>query len=122
MELPGQAFTRLLVALEELVAREATQVAAGDPAGILRTQQRTSAVVDHLARLGAGEADASARERVAVLLKQRERIQGVIAAQMERIRGKLSCAQASLQRVALIAPAYRGRANPGVARRLSALG
>ncbi len=122
METSSQTFARLLAALEDLVNQEATQVAVGDQAGVLQTQVRAAAVIDRLAQLGAGAADRSLRKRITALTAKRRGSQNILAARIKTIGDELSRVHASLQRLALVAPAYRGSVNPTPARQLCSLG
>jgi hypothetical protein len=122
MESRSRSIDRLLTALETLVDREASQVAAGDHKGILRTQQRTAPVVMRLAELGADAADSAARARVAAVVAKRRQSRQVLAERISRVRCELDRARASQRRLAGIAPLYFGRAKKRPARRLCALG
>jgi uncharacterized protein with PIN domain len=122
MESRSRSIDRLLTALETLVDQEATQVAAGDLGGILKTQKRTAPVVERLAEIGAHSTDAAAHARVAAVLEKRRQSRQHLAEQISRVRCELDRARASQRRLAGIAPLYFGRARKRPARRLSALG
>jgi urocanate hydratase len=121
MESQDQAIKRLLTVLERLADQEALFVASGDHAGVVRTQQKATPVVERLATLGAGVVDARAHARVATLLEKRQRSQQALAAQMAQVREELLRTRASQNRLSSIAPLYVGLAKRGVARRLCAV-
>jgi hypothetical protein len=122
METPPQTFARLLAALEELAACESIQVAAGDHAGTLRTQQRASSVVERLAELGPDAADAPARARLAALLCTREIACRGISTRIECLRGELARVRLDLRRLMVIGFFHQGGGNRPAGHQLTAQG
>jgi hypothetical protein len=122
MESPRNAFARLAAALDTLVDQELAQIATRDYQGVLRTQQRTTPVVEQLAQIGAGAADPEAQERVRRLMAKRQRSHELLADQISIAREALSRTDATRRRLSQIAPAYTYGSQAVVPRRLSAVG
>jgi hypothetical protein len=122
METASRALWRLIGALETLVDREAFQIASGDHAGFLATQQKVAPVIAKLAQMGGGSADAEARAQVAKLLAKRRNSQEHLAARIKHLREELARTGAGLRRLSQIAPLYIGRATRIQPRRLSFVG
>lgn len=110
MEAPEKKFTRLLGALDELVALEAATLAQKDYGALESIQLRAQPLVDGLANLGTAAADDLTRARVASLLGRRQHNIEFLESQLATAREELNSIQESTARVARIAPVY-GRAD-----------
>ena len=113
-----QTFSRLLGALDELVAQEAGALGERDFAATLEIQRRAQPLVDALSDLGIAAADDLARARVAGLLARRQHNMDFLESQLATARAELLAVQESTRRVACIAPAY-GRTERRAAPALS---
>lgn len=122
MESPSQKFDRLLRALGELVAEEATAIEAGDSAATAETQQRAQPVIDALADLAPSVGSAAARARLEALVQRRRRSIEVLEARMSVVRGELDVLRKNTQRVARIVPVYGRAVNTPSSSRLRASG
>ena len=122
METPRETFDRLLGALEELAACESIQVAAGDQAGMLETQQRAARVVEHLAGLGLDPADDPARDRLAALLRTREITCRAISNRMEEIGVEMARVRLDLRRLIVVGSFYQAGGNRPAGRQLAVVG
>ncbi len=120
METPAQACTRLVAALEELVAQEVACVQARDYAAVISLQQRAAPIVNHLIAHGPDVADAKLRDRIAAIIARRNESQARLATDIEETRQRLTAIEGSQRRAAQVAPVYGRPAEPR--RRLSALG
>ncbi len=106
MAAPRQTFSRLLGALDELVAQETGTLGEGDYAATLEIQRRAQPLVEALSGLGIAAADDLARARVAGLLARRQHNIDFLESQLATARAELLSVQESTRRVACIAPAY----------------
>ena len=111
METTAQTCGRLLTALEDLAAQEASALEVRDFSLVVAIQQRAAPLVEHLATHGPAiaERDRAFGARVAALQARRLRSGEWLAAQVAQTREELAGMQASQRRVAQIAPVY-GRA------------
>lgn len=121
MEARSRRFTRLLDALDELVARETATLEAREFSRVAEIQERAAPVIAGLAELGPEAADAIARARVAAIVARRQHNVDFLESQLAVTREELLAVQQSEGRMARIAPAY-GRAGQGAARRWRATG
>jgi hypothetical protein len=121
VEIPEQAITRLLGALEVLFDQEAIHVSVGDHAGVLATQSRITPIIERLAQLCSSTANASLRGRAAVLLAKRKVTEDGLAAHIARIREELNRTRAIQNRLSKIAPAYLSRGGSHAPQRLRAV-
>lgn len=121
METPAQTCARLVAALEDLVAQEATALQARDFAAVVQIQDRAAPLVEHLAAHVDDIVEPRLRERIGRIRAQRHRSGEWLAEQIERTRQELLQTHASRRRVAQVAPAY-GRGSSTAPTRLSAVG
>jgi hypothetical protein len=123
MNVPAATFIRLLGALEDLAAQEATQLAGEDYAALRQTQERAAPLVTELARLGGAAVSTAVRPRLEALLARRQQNQERLADRVACVRDALLRTQVHQRRAGQVAPAYGGgRALGGSLRQLSALG
>lgn len=124
MKAPRQTFSRLLGALDELVAQEAATLNQRDFGAVADIQRRAQPLVDALSDLGIAAADDLARARVAGLLARRQHNIDFLESQLATARAELLSVQESTRRVACIAPAYGQpkRASGGESSRFRAAG
>jgi len=102
---------RLVVALEALLAEEATVWASSDFDRLGEIQARSAAVVERLA----GYADMAGdrhRARIALAVETRAATVGRMTRQVERVRAELTDLQSCERRFARVGPAYGGREIP----------
>ena len=99
---------RLLTALEDLAAQEASALDARDFVAAVAIQQRAAPLVEHLALHGPAIADEDPafRARVEAFQSRRRQTGEWLATQVERTREELRQMQASQRRVAQVAPVY----------------
>lgn len=120
METPAQRCARLVVALEDLVAREAASLACDDITTLMSLQQQADPLVSHLGRHGPAVVDEALRSRIGALLARRQETADVLGRRIEETRGRLAELDASRRRVARVVPAY-GQGGE-TSRRLCAVG
>jgi hypothetical protein len=106
METTAQRCTRLLGAMEDLLAQEAASLAAGDMDAVIALQQRIEPLVQDLGRRGPAVADDCLRDRVAAWLGRRREVSNLLTARVEELRQQISQLDASRRRVARVGPAY----------------
>lgn len=112
MESPAQRCTRIVAALEDLVAQEAAAVAREDFVAVQALHERIAPLVEFLVSAGADLLGAAGlRRRLTAVYDLRHRSGEAVAAAMARVRSELDANQASRRRAARIAPAY---GQPGV--------
>ena len=121
METPAQTCSRLLVALEDLAARELATLQAHDFVAAVEIQERAAPLVAHLAAHGPAVADGAFRARVWDFLQRRTATGEWLATQIAQLREELAGTQASQIRVARIAPVY-GSSSVPVSGQLLAIG
>jgi hypothetical protein len=120
MEMPAQQCTRLLAALEDLLAQESLLIGMEDYAAVRAVQQRVAPLIERLVEL-APAADASARQRATVVIALRNQNLAQIALQLNRVREELEQTREARSRLTYLAPVYR-MTPPSTARRLRATG
>lgn len=106
METTAQRCTRILGAMEDLLAQEAASLAVGDMDAVIALQQRIEPLVQDLGRRGPAVDDAALRDRVAAWLGRRREISNQISVRVEELRRQISELDASRRRVARVGPAY----------------
>jgi len=121
METPIQQCKRLLLALEDLVVQESLLITEGAYDEVVRVIERAAPLVARVVDL-APAADGAARQQAVALIAQRTRNQERLAVQLARTKEDLRETQLSWNRVALIAPAYRGAHAGNISGRLFAQG
>lgn len=120
METPSQTVSRLLTALEDLVAQEALLLRADDLPAVLATQHRAGPLIERLT-LMSGTVDAAAEARMALLVSRRRESEAWLETQMNRVRSELGETRESQNRVARFAPVYCPPVSKA-AKQLSAVG
>lgn len=120
MESPAQTCARLLAALEDLVAEEASLLADEQVAAMVVLQERMAPLVDRLVAL-ATTADATVQTRVRALVARRGYVGAELAARIAHLRDELDRMAEARHTVNRIAPVYGGipEATP---RQFSAIG
>ena len=121
METPGQTFSRLVTALEGVVAQEEFLLRSEDYPAMAAWQQRAVPLIDHLVELDLGAADAAMRARVVRLMARRASNQTLLATKIGEARAELNRLRDDEQRVARISPSY-GRSPAAPVRQLSVSG
>lgn len=106
MESPTQKFSRLLTALDELVAEESALITAADYPAIDGVQQRAGEVLAALSALPPESASEQARRRVGILLERREQNIQSLQSKLAAARQELDALQSSARRAARVAPVY----------------
>ncbi len=119
METAEHSLTRLVGALERLVAQEAIQAVAGDRAGLLDTQERVAPIVRRLAELGGRATTPATRVRLAGVANRRRETQQFLASRITSVLAELDRNRTFQYRLKRVAPVYRTRGP--VARRLLAV-
>ena len=121
METVAQTCSRLLFALEDIAAQEATALQERDFAAVREFQARAQPLVEYLGTHGPAIANQAFLQRVRGLLGRRQTAYKWLANEIEQTREALRQTQESVGRVTRIAPVY-GSALAPVAERLSAVG
>ena len=99
--------SRLLAALEDLVAQELASLRAGDLVAVGSLQARLGAVVEKLCELAGGRLEPDFRPRLAAVLAQRRESQDLLARRIAANRDEWTGLAASRSRLGRLAPAYR---------------
>jgi hypothetical protein len=110
METSVQTGARLLAALEELWAQEATLLQAREFTGACAVLERAAPLVQQVCRLAAEPGMASLRPEVAALLTRREKNRLILEEQIAQMRRQMRQIEEARHRLARVAPAYGGTA------------
>ncbi len=121
MENVAQTCVRLLLALEDLAAREAAAVQTQDFSTAVEIQGRAEPLIEYIATHGPAVADNALRGRVWDFLRRRALTADSLARQLAQAREDLQGTRASQHRAARMAPVY-GSVGAPVARQLLAVG
>jgi hypothetical protein len=106
METPVQTAARLLTALEDLAAQEATMLRTLEFVDAVAIQERTAPLVQKLAELAAHPEVAALRERVGELLARRNQNRHYLDTELARLQVELRRVDEARLRLAGLAPAY----------------
>lgn len=112
METPAQTALRLLAALEEFAAQEGNLLRTLDVVEAVGIQERAAPLVQALGDLSRHPEVMALRPRVAELLARREQNRHFLDAQLERLQSELRRVDEARQRLASLAPVYRGMSTP----------
>ena len=119
METRAQLVGRLLATLEDLTSQEALLIRSGDYHGVVQTQRRAAPVVECLASLSASAA-ATARARIAQVIRQRQGSEDWLETAIARARDELRQVRTSQRWLECVRPSSGSAADGG--QRFSALG
>jgi hypothetical protein len=106
METPFQTATRLLAALEDLVAQESTLLHAHEFIGAVEIQGRAAPLVEKLAALAADPEVIALQPRVAALIERRNINGQFLDTQLNRLQDELRRVDEARSRLAKLLPAY----------------
>jgi hypothetical protein len=122
MQTPAQRCTRIVAALEDLVAQETVALANHDYAAVLTLQERTAPLVDFIVTNGAAYVTApELRARLDLLQRRRGQNSASLTAEIERARTEFQETCVAQRRVASVAPAY-AKTVKATSQRLQAVG
>jgi hypothetical protein len=98
-----------VIALEELVAEEAHCIETREIATVLGIQTRLDPIIRYLSD-HAADADHGVRDRIAAVLRIRERSSATLEAELQQTRKQIDELDARKRRAAAVAPVYGGGA------------
>lgn len=106
METPLQTATRLISALEELVAQESANLRNLDLVEAVQVTERAAPLVLKLGELAADPGVAPLRPRVEALIIQRQQSTQMLDAHLARMQSELRRIDEARARLSRVAPAY----------------
>lgn len=106
MESPFDTAIRLLAALEELIAEEATLVRTMDFVEAVEVRERAEPLVEKLCALANEPAVAGLRPRLDALLERSGQNYHFLSTQLERLRTELARVNEASGRMRRLAPVY----------------
>jgi hypothetical protein len=109
MEKPGQAATRMLIALEELVMEETSLIHTMDFVEAVAVRERSGPLVEKLCALAAYPEVAGVRPRVAALLERWGQNYHFLDTQLTRLQSELNRVTEARGRLRRVVPAYLGQ-------------
>jgi hypothetical protein len=115
-ETPQQACTRLVVALEKLVADEAACVRNDDFAAVRALQQRAAPLITQISALATQVSEAAIKNRVNELIRRRSETAAQISTRLEEVRAKLDRVNATQRNATKVGAGYAGAARSAVPR------
>lgn len=116
MESPGEAATRLLTALEELVMQETLLIRTMDFIEAVEIQERAAPLVEKLCALAVDPAVSVLQGRVAGLLERLGQNHHFLDGQLTRLQVELDRVAAARSRLRRVAPVYRVGSGPAESR------
>jgi hypothetical protein len=116
METPLQTATRLLTALEDLVAQETLLIRTMEFVGAVELQERAAPLVQRLCGLAEHAGVQELRPRVAGLLERHGQNHHFLDAQLARLQQELERVSGARGRLRRVAPAYQRTQDPAASR------